>query len=92
MGSLLGILLGSVGKFSTVGQAGQNTVFPPPLGGGIPVGGAHGNSQQKRLSGIFLLGNGLLGIGKLCHRVAAGWPLSSAWWVLRYELAEAATC
>ena len=25
-------------------------------------------------------------------RLATGWPLSSAWWVLRYELAEAATC
>jgi len=25
-------------------------------------------------------------------RLATGWPLASAWWVLQYELAEGASC
>jgi hypothetical protein len=29
---------------------------------------------------------------RMLRRLATGWPLASAWWVLQYELAEGAPC
>jgi len=63
MGSLLGILLGIVGKVPTVGQAGQNTGYPPPVRGWYPGGRCPGEFPTETAVGKILLGKRLLGIG-----------------------------
>lgn len=84
----MGILMGISGVVPTAGQAGFSPLPTFPEGEVGKGNGAPGIPSGEGFP-ICLMGNGKWEMGmELLRNIARGYPLSSAWWVLRYELAE----